>query len=113
MFRRTVKLLEASHLARMAHLESDALGGSVKLVTNSQGCNLLTPDLLSRSPNRHQPHEAALVMLHTSRCAEKLRTIFAEISWDSVLAPWLNGTLLDSLDCELLEECVTRPQNPA
>eukprot|EP00035_Acanthoeca_spectabilis_P026158 m.461519 g.461519 ORF g.461519 m.461519 type:complete len:503 (-) comp22334_c0_seq1:72-1580(-) len=81
MFRRTVKLLEASHLARMAHLESDALGG-------------------------HQPHESALVMLHTSRCAEKLRTIFAEISWDSVLAPWLNGTLLDSLDCELLEEYI-------
>ena len=45
-------------------------------------------------------------MLHTSRCAEKLRTIFAETSWDPVLAPWLNGTLLDSLDCELLEECV-------
>jgi hypothetical protein len=27
MFRRTVKLLEASHLARMAHLKSDELGG--------------------------------------------------------------------------------------
>mmetsp|Transcript_34559 Transcript_34559/g.104217 ORF Transcript_34559/g.104217 Transcript_34559/m.104217 type:complete len:551 (+) Transcript_34559:26-1678(+) len=85
MFRRTVKLLEASHLARLAHLKSDELGG--------------------RSAS-NQPQEAALVMLHTSRCAEKLRTIFAETSWDPVLASWLNGTLLDSLDCELLEEYV-------
>jgi hypothetical protein len=66
----------------------------------------LTHSLTHRGNTRHNPHEDALITLHTSRCAEKLRTIFAESGWDATLAPWLNGTLLDSLDQELLEEYI-------
>lgn len=81
LFLRTLKVLEASYLARIAHQDTDKLSG-------------------------HMPHEVTLVSLHTSRSAEKLRGIFAEISWDKQLMPWLNAMLLDFLDRTLLEEYI-------
>eukprot|EP00041_Stephanoeca_diplocostata_P019113 m.406417 g.406417 ORF g.406417 m.406417 type:complete len:353 (+) comp21214_c0_seq1:162-1220(+) len=81
LFQRALQVLEASYLARIAHHDTDKLSG-------------------------HTPHEATLVSLHTSKSAEKLRGIFAEINWDKELLPWLNAMLLDFLDRTLLEEYI-------
>jgi hypothetical protein len=94
--------LQSHTQATRAHARTHSLTHSL---THAR-THSLTHSLTHRVNTRHNPHEDALITLHTSRCAEKLRTIFAESGWDATLAPWLNGTLLDSLDQELLEEYI-------